>query len=396
MVVIGDTAFVTSIDSTASWLFSFDVTDCATPVLLDSLSMWENTPRNVIISGGDALIANVHGFLYVVDVYDATTLMIHDSIKTAFSAQDVALFGNYAFVAVSTAGLETVNISDRDSIYPVDTLPLTIDGYEVDARAVHAEGVCVIVGGGGYKGPGTFASCHIINAFYPESPEVIGGWISSFTNCDQVLDIAVKGDYIYLAADDNGILVLSNWPQVDSVTHDTLCYPCYVRSVYMLSFSAKGLDIQGDYLYAAAQAGGEVQVFYLGDPADPKMVGRFQPGYGSSEHLEVVGNRDFVANIGLPGSTPDVEILCQQFSRGDVDDDGEIDDDDVDYLVDYVYYSEPIPKPAAWNGDVKKPSNLCVRANPTVNVADVICLNNFVNNGGAPPDCAVEPCMDCQ
>jgi hypothetical protein len=193
--------------------------------------------------------------------------------------------------------------------------------------------------------------------------------------------------------DDNHILVLKNEYYEDTEA-DTSCYPCFKDTVNT-GASVLGLDVQGDYLYAATQGNG-VEVFYLGDPSSPYSVGSYDPPYGSS--LRVDAQNERIAMTWLRTTTTDtprVIFLCQQFTRGDVDDGGWIDDDDVDYLLDYVFYSGAAPEPEEWNGDVRDTSGLCDEEDPNINLADVICLNNFVNNGGAPPDCFVVPCTDC-
>ena len=127
------------------------------------------------------------------------------------------------------------------------------------------------------------------------------------------------------------------------------------------------------------------------------MVGRYSHGGQVAEHVDILDNRIAVAlQRGSLSDTGLLLILCLEFTRGDVDDDNDIDNDDVDDLLSYVFYASPVPQPGEWNGDVRDPDSTCDRDNPTVNSADVIRLNNFVNNNGDSPDCFVVPCENCQ
>ena len=93
-------------------------------------------------------------------------------------------------------------------------------------------------------------------------------------------------------------------------------------------------------------------------------------------------NMTFVGSDGIYDDSVDVEIYVQAFICGDVTKDGNVDIDDIVYLVGWIFSGGPAPDPLV-SGDVHRTDCPDV----VVDIDDVTHLVGYIFGGGAPPDC---------
>jgi hypothetical protein len=107
-------------------------------------------------------------------------------------ARDVAVAGNYAYVAAQSAGLQVIDVSN-----PAD--PQRVGGY---ATGVYAEDVAVS-GNFAYVAAG-FGGLEVIDVSDPANPQRVGG-----NSAFRASAVVVNGDKVYIAADSDGLIILN-------------------------------------------------------------------------------------------------------------------------------------------------------------------------------------------
>lgn len=112
-------------------------------------------------------------------------------------------------------------------------------------------------------------------------------------------DVAVKGNYAYCSME-KGLIV---------VDISNLSKPVFIRQISIDSGLALGSMIAGNYLYVALWSCG-MGIYDLNDPANPKLVGKINPG-GYVDDIYIQGNYAylcdrngyfFVVDISTPSS----------------------------------------------------------------------------------------------
>ena len=178
----------------------------------------------------------------------------------AGEARDIAISGNFAYVAAAGAGLYIVNIINPSQ--PITTGQLDTKGY--------AEGVTV-AGKYAYVADGPFGLL-IIDVSDPAKPEVVAGAYG----LDYVFDVALTGNYAYLAAAGAGLLVVD----ISDPTH-----PLEIGS-YDTAGYAYGIAISGNSVYVADGWGG-VQIINISNPAQPAFTGNITtPGWAMDATID--------------------------------------------------------------------------------------------------------------
>ena len=238
-----------------------------------------------------------------------TTLIGHyDTPNYAF---EVAISGNYAYVADFQAGLRIIDISNPASPHEVgfyDTLE-------------YAEGVAV---NGNYAYvTDTYDGFCIIDISNPVSPQKVG----LYNTLGTVFDIAISGNYVYIANWDAGLRIIdiSN-PAIPQEVgfYDTPGYAygvavsenyAYIADGYALRIidisnpvspfeigscdipdNVREIAVNGNYAYIAHGNAG-LRIIDISSPASPQEVGFCDtPEY--AEGVAVNGNYAYIADAG--------------------------------------------------------------------------------------------------
>jgi len=215
------------------------------------------------------------------------------------SARDVAIVGNFAYVANGNPGLVVVDVSDPTH--------LEVRG-QVDtpwvAWRLAAAGSLVYVADddGGFQ---------IVDVADPDLP-VLRGRVSSFGDA---YDVALTGHHAYVAASGNGVVV------IDVADPDQ---PLLVRTVDTVGY-AYGVCVAGDRLYVADSWNG-LLIYDLADPTLPVLLGGYDTA-GSANQVQVSGDHALVAdhsgglvilNVADPANIAPVATLPTRSDAWDV------------------------------------------------------------------------------
>ncbi|MCB1128514.1 MAG: hypothetical protein KDM81_18610, partial [Verrucomicrobiae bacterium] len=144
---------------------------------------------------------------------------------------EVAISGNLACVAVGPAGIRMIDVSNPADPQLTGSIDALDNVFTVSMSGEHA-----------YVGDGH--SLQVIDISDPTNPRRVGGCalksFKSFAN-----DVAVSGDFVYVAAQAEGLVVVD----VSDPTHPT-------KVAGNASFNALGVAVEGDRVYVAADTDG--------------------------------------------------------------------------------------------------------------------------------------------
>jgi len=264
--------------------FSLQIMDISNPhhpTIIGAVDTPGGFAQRVAVSGDYAYLANVR--LDVIDVSNPSAPSIVASLDTPGAVYDVAVAGQYVYVADYASGFRVVDVSDPSS--PVITGSCATRGY---ARSVVLDGSYAYVAEehGGFQ---------IIDISNPASPAVVGT-IDSLYN---VHDAVVAGNYAYLA--DLGEFVVS----MQVVDISNVASPIIVGHVNTAS-PIYGLDVADNHVYAAGRESG-LLVIDVSSPTEPTIVGRMSTPSAAYD-VDVSGGLACVADYGTGLHVVDITI----------------------------------------------------------------------------------------
>ncbi|MHB0867816.1 MAG: LVIVD repeat-containing protein [Thermoleophilia bacterium] len=190
---------------------------------------------------------------------------------------DVAVAGDYAYVAAAAQGLLILNISNPAA----PTLAGSFDtpGY---ANGVEVSGVYAYVadGSGGLQ---------VINIANPAAPTLAG----SYDTQDYIYSVSVSGSYAYLIA-----YALDGSSGLRIINISNPAAPTLTGSLNTPG-TAQELVISGNYAYVADWASG-LQIINITNPAAPTLAGSYHTPY-NAQSVAVSGDYAYVVDplIGL-------------------------------------------------------------------------------------------------
>ncbi|MGH8246727.1 MAG: LVIVD repeat-containing protein, partial [Gammaproteobacteria bacterium] len=165
-------------------------------------------------------------------------------------AYDVAVSGNYAYVANWQDGLLVLDIQSPAN--PVRAGAVATDGL---AQGVAISGKYAFVAGAAYISAGL----EIIDISNPARPQRVGSYRTP--SGSDALDVAVSGNYAYVAARFDGLLIVDISNPANPVR-----IGAYDTGI------AQRVAVFGNYVYVADYFGG-LQVIDIRNPANPQRVG---------------------------------------------------------------------------------------------------------------------------
>jgi hypothetical protein len=229
------------------------------------------------------------------------------SYDTPGAAMDVALAGNYVYLADDWAGFQIYDISDPTS-------PFLTGSYAMRARAVVLEGRQVYLADPDY-------GLRIIDISDPSAPSQVGSY-----NSPNAFGLAVSGNFVYLANFTAGLTVIN-------ITN--LASPSLAGS-YNTPNQALDVKIRGDYAYVADQDGG-LQIVDISNPASPVLAGSYDTPnwtYG----VELAGNYAYLADYQGGLQVIDISNPASPVSVGNYATSGAAWD--VEVAGDYAYLTD--------------------------------------------------------
>jgi hypothetical protein len=275
-------------DGTASGLLVLRHQACAGPFSIGTANL-PGYSRNLALHGNYAYVATMSGGLAVVDILDTENPSLVYSNNTYTSgayAEDVAVSGDYLYLADSSSGAPGLYVFDIAD----PTLP-----QPVASRATGIGASNLTVAGDHLFLAMDYDSLLVLDITDPEAPVP---WGSFYSQDSTIGSVEVAGDYAYLHSGSSEFFVLdvSNpaWPQ--QVGQLALPYPSGITS--------RGLVIAGDYAFLARGADG-VYVLDVEDPTDPTLVSTCDTPNNAID-LALSGTRLFVTDN--PGGVRIIDV----------------------------------------------------------------------------------------
>jgi len=264
--------------------------------------------------------------LLVIVLLNVRGVMAHDSLNVARVGHTnlnplenrIALVGDYAYVSSGGSGLQVVNISnpaqpenvaarwgdiavcvaeanqflyvgyfgnDMDGmrIYNITSPANPTEVYNYQDGAIY---YITVSNNLAYVGANWGRELQILNVSDPANPALIGAY--EMPNEIQAKDIALSGDYAFLAATESGLVVMnvSNPSSPQFVTsYDT---PDYSFGITISGTTALLSDL------SMSLTGAAIRAFNISNPASPQLLGSFP---ANATGIEVSGNYAYASDI---------------------------------------------------------------------------------------------------
>ena len=188
------------------------------------------------------------------------------------SANDVAVYGEYSYVADGMKGLRIINIATPS--VPVEVGYFDTEGY---ALRVATDGHYAYVAD-------DTEGLRIIDISSASSPSEVGFYKNTTQEYSGANGVFIKGNYLYLIYDVQGMFI------IDVSTPST---PVEVGH-YQTEYKAQSITVDGNYAYVGQNYSG-LDIIDITTPSTPTKVGNFS---SSSNILDVVvkGNYAYIAN----------------------------------------------------------------------------------------------------
>jgi hypothetical protein len=189
---------------------------------------------DVALNGDYAYVADYAAGLRIISVADPAHPVEVGHCHTPAEAFDVAVNGDYAYVAADTAGLRVISVADPAN--PAEVGYCDTPGLACGV-VVNADFAYVVD-----------ASLRVISVADPANPAEVGYCYPP----DYAIGVAASGDYVYLADAESGLRVVS----VADPAHPV------EAGHYVTSDWAMGVAVRGNYAYVVADLGG-LQIYHF-------------------------------------------------------------------------------------------------------------------------------------
>jgi hypothetical protein len=216
-----------------------------------------------------------------------STSIINPTFKGSYDtpdwAQDVALSGNYAYVAAYKSGLQIIDISDPAN-------PTFKGSYDMPdwAMGVAISGNYAYVASSNHNDYSS--GLQIIDITDPANPTFKG----SHNTLNSARKVTLSGNYAYVAGIDYDYM--SGFLRIIDITYST--NPTFKGS-YDTPRAAHGVAVSGNYAYVAAGDGDSgLQIIDITNPANPTFKGSYDTP-GEAWGVAVSGNYAYVESGGL-------------------------------------------------------------------------------------------------
>jgi hypothetical protein len=226
----------------------------------------QDVALDVAVSGEYAYVADFSDGLQVIDVGDPGAPEIVAGCETPGSARGVVVTGGYAFVADGTSGLQVIDVGDP--AVPLIVASCALNGYADDVA---------VAGGYAFVAEGR-AGLQVIDVRDPQAPLPVG-WVETYGSADGV---AVADGYAYVADVYGGLVVID----ISDPGAPVIAGSGYVDN-------ATGVAVTGSRAYVADLDRGLV-VLDVGDPTAPVVEGSCDLS-GQAYDVAVADGRAYVA-----------------------------------------------------------------------------------------------------
>lgn len=199
---------------------------------------------------------------------DAVTMECLGTCTLSTGPYDVAVSGNYAYVASGSTGLQIVNVSDSANPY----LAGVLDTDDCAYGAAVANGYAYVADGSD--------GLLIIDVSDPVSPFLV----SEYDTAGSARDVAIEGSLAYVADGSSGLQIIDVSDPAN---------PLLVGSYDTTGISV-GIKISGSYAYIA-DAGSGVQIIDVSTTSSPTLTGTYDTA-GTAQNLDLYEQYTYVAD----------------------------------------------------------------------------------------------------
>lgn len=209
----------------------------------------------------------------VCELDTAPSLSEIGAYDTPGGAEDVAVSGNYAYVADGWMGLRVIDISNPANPQEVGAFA----ALDYDS----AYGVAV---SGNYAYIAFEKGLRIVDISDPTKPQEKGAYDPQLGYWDMFHDVAIAGDYAYVADSGSGLRIID------------IANPAAPQQVgvYDTPGQPYGVALSGNYAYVADSLAG-LQVIDISTPSNPQPVGAYDTQQ-YAEGVAVAGDYAYVAD----------------------------------------------------------------------------------------------------
>ncbi len=260
---------------------------------------------DMAIQGDYAYLASGESGLRIIDVSDPEQMELVSFYDVGGSAKGIAVEGDFAYVADGSRGLEIVDVSDPRNLEEVSLIQSDWDAEDVALKDGH---VYVLESFRDDESREEYSRLRIVDIENPSEPRVIGS--CQFDGWFYFIRLADNSDYAYTIgwSDDN--------QHVNVIDISELERPVLVEDN---SWQEIGricdMVIEGDHAYTTNRNGIEpFQVLNLSDPLNPEKVGACRLNNGRVFGLAVNGDYAYVANIEAPAYADTIAIFTIDIS----------------------------------------------------------------------------------
>ncbi len=265
---------------------------------------------NVAIYGDYVYVANGEAGLRIVNIFDPDNPIEVGFYDIDGLVRDVVVSSNYAYVATGYDGLRVVDISDPANPNGVGSCYL--DGYAIG----------IVVAGEYAYVAGYYDGLRVIDISDPTNPNEVGFYDTDGT----VYDVDISGDYAYVADRHEGLRVINISDPTNTVE----------IGFYNTNGLAYGVNVSGDYAYIADYDEG-LRVIDISDPANPNEVDYFDTR-GWAHSVKVYGDYAYVADHYEGLIVIDISDPTYPLETGAYDTNGEVLG--VDIAGNYAYLAD--------------------------------------------------------
>ncbi len=263
ITVVDSIAYFTVGEEFGADFLAVDINDPANPACIGGV---HGIYRGFSLAGDLAVIAGWNPSLEIIDIADPTSPQPRGSYYRPGEITGVCASGDYVYAAAGPNGLWIASASGND-----DVLSHMNTGGTTDDLCISGD-YCFMAN--------MERGLQIINISNPLEPEFIGCFDSL-----RALAVAVRGNLAYLADTNNRIDILD----ITDPQSPSLLGSCSVPGRLC------DIAVDGDYAYLAAYQSGGLQVVNIADPNNPQVVGGCDtPGY--AKRVFVSGNLAYIAD----------------------------------------------------------------------------------------------------
>lgn len=223
---------------------------------------------------------DTYGALRIVDISNPAAPVLRGGYTMSGGVQygfGVAVSGNLAYVAQGFAGLQITDISNPAT-------PVYLGGYDPARSSTYACNVAV-VGSLAYvvevdlpsmtSQTITYSTLRIVDISNPSAPVPLGSYDMVGRHPWQVIDVAVRGNLVYVADGFNGLQIIDVSNPASPVHVGGLDTPYYACDVAVVDNMAYVMNLDIDARYGDTVHGG-LRMVDISDPANPALRGEYE------------------------------------------------------------------------------------------------------------------------